>query len=268
MFDADTYRIVPGRSVDLYEIPTRDDGGLDKKEGKDRQKELSERLVTLQEVLYASRARGLLVVFQAMHVGGKDSTTRRVFRMLDPAGVYVANFKTPSEDEREHDFLWRIHGQVPRRGLITIFNRSHYEDVVAVRVRRLQPPEVWQARFEHINAFERLLASEGIITLKFFLHVSKDYQRKRLQRRLDRPDKRWKFKLGDLRDREQWDQFMLAYGDAIQRCSTDEAPWYVVPAERRWFRDLVVTQAVVNKLESLELDYPQPNFDPDRIEIP
>jgi PPK2 family polyphosphate:nucleotide phosphotransferase len=239
-----------------------------KKEGKKAVKKLSKRLIDLQELLYARQARGLLVIFQAMDAGGKDSTTRRAFRKLNPAGVRVKSFKSPSNREKLHDFLWRIHQHTPRRGYIAIFNRSQYEDVVVVRVRQLAPPEVWQRRFDHINAFEQLLTEEGTIVLKFFLHISKGYQEERLQRRLDRPDKRWKFDPDDLDDRCRWDQFMQAYSEAIERCSTDAAPWYVVPAERRWFRDLVVMQTVVDRLESLRMSYPEPDYDPGRIEIP
>ncbi|MFO7901030.1 MAG: polyphosphate kinase 2 family protein [Pirellulaceae bacterium] len=268
MLDTKPYRVAPGSAVDLRERSTRDDGGFGKKEGKKAVKKLSKRLIELQELLYARQARGLLVIFQAMDAGGKDSTTRRVFRKLNPAGVRVKSFKSPSQRERLHDFLWRIHQHTPRRGYIAIFNRSQYEDVVAVRVRQLAPPEAWQGRFEHINAFERLLADGGTIVLKFFLHISKDYQKERLQRRLDRPDKHWKFDPGDLDDRRRWDQFTEAYSEAIQRCSTDHAPWYVVPAERRWFRDLVVMQTIVDKLQSLRMSYPEPDFNPATIEIP
>ncbi len=208
--DTRPYYIAPGSLVDLRKLPTRDDGGLDKKEGKDAVHELSKRLIDLQELLYARQSRGLLVVFQAMDAGGKDSTTRRVFRKLNPASVRGKSFKSPSQRERLHDFLWRIHQHAPRKGYIAVFNRSQYEDVVAVRVRGLQPPEVWQSRFEHINAFERLLVSEGTVVLKFYLHISKDYQKERLQRRLDRPDKHWKFDPGDLDDRQQWGDYMEA----------------------------------------------------------
>lgn len=267
MIDVRPYHIAPGSALDLCEKSTREDGGIKKKDGKKALKKLSKRLVDLQELLYARQERGLLVIFQAMDAGGKDSTTRHVFRKLDLAGVRVKSFKQPSRRERLHDFLWRIHMHAPRRGHIAIFNRSQYEDVVAVRVRQLQPPEAWQSRFEHINAFERLLADEGTIVLKFFLHISKQYQKERLQRRLQRTDKHWKFNPKDLDDRDRWDQFMQAYSEAIRRCSTAAAPWYVVPAERRWFRDLVVMQTVVDRLESLRMSYPEPDFDPAAIEI-
>jgi PPK2 family polyphosphate:nucleotide phosphotransferase len=265
--DIMSYRVAPGGSIDLRQWATREGGGLRKSEGKRRRKALRDRLVELQRLLYATRARAVLVIFQAMDAGGKDSTTRRVFRDLNPAAVRVKSFSSPTRRERLQDFLWRIHRHAPRRGHIGIFNRSHYEDVVTVRVKRLQPPEVWRCRYEHINAFERLLADEGTIVLKFFLHISEDYQRERLQRRLDRPDKRWKFDPADLEDRERWGKFMTAYSEAIQRCSTEAAPWYIVPAERKWFRDLVVTRAVVDRLEALDMHYPQPEFDAAAIRV-
>lgn len=267
MIDTEPYRISPGSLVDLTNISTREDGGFEKKKGKEAVHELTKHLVSLQELLYAQRKKSLLVIFQAMDAGGKDSTTRRVFRKLNPSSLRVKSFKSPSEREQLHDFLWRIHQHTPRKGHISIFNRSQYEDVVAVRVRELQSAAVWQGRFEHINAFERLLTSEDTIVLKFFLHISKSYQKERLQRRLDRPDKHWKFAPSDLDDREHWGDYMEAYSDTIERCSTENSPWYVVPAERRWYRDLVVLQTVVNALESLQMSYPKPDFDPNTIEI-
>lgn len=267
MIDTRPYRIAPGKRVDLCDFATHEDGGLSKKTGKEMVHELTKRLAVLQELLYAQRSKGLLVVFQAMDAGGKDSTIRRVFRLLDPSSMRVKSFKQPSQREQLHDFLWRIHQHAPRRGHISVFNRSHYEDVVAVRVRERQPQEVWQKRFEHINAFERLLSTEGTLILKFFLHISKDYQKQRLQRRLERPDKVWKFDPADINDRKYWDEYMHAYSEAIESCSTDNAPFYVVPAERRWYRDLIVLQTVVDALDSLQMTYPEPKFDPADIEL-
>jgi PPK2 family polyphosphate:nucleotide phosphotransferase len=267
MIDTEPYRISPKSIIDLRNISTRENGGLQKKQGKKAVHELTKRLVSLQELLYAQRKKSLLVIFQAMDAGGKDSTTRRVFRQLNPSSVRVKSFKTPSEREQLQDFLWRIHQHAPRKGYISIFNRSQYEDVVAVRVRELQSPAIWQGRFEHINAFEQLLTSEGTIVLKFFLHISKRYQKERLQRRLDRPDKHWKFSPSDLDDRERWDDYMAAYSETIEKCTSQNAPWYVVPSERRWYRDLLVLQTVVNALESLHMSYPKPDFDPSTIEI-
>ena len=268
MIDTNTYQIGPGSIVNLYDIATRDNGGLEKKDGKKAVHELIKRLVKLQELLYAQQTKSLLVIFQAMDAGGKDSTTRRVFHKVNPSAMRVKSFKSPSQREQSQDFLWRIHQHVPQKGHIGVFNRSHYEDVVAVRVRNIHPKQVWQNRFEHINAFERLLTDEGTIVLKFFLHISKDYQKKRLQRRLDRPDKHWKFDPSDLQDRKRWNDFMQAYGETIERCSSKNAPWHVVPAERRWYRDLIVLQTIVENLESLAMTFPEPNFEPSSIEIP
>ncbi len=267
-FNTSDYRIEPGTQVDLDARASRDDGGLDKDEGKDRFKALRKRLVELQELLYAEDKHSLLVVFQAMDAGGKDSTIRHVFGRVNPQGCRVASFKSPSTLEGAHDFLWRIHDQVPKRGMIRVFNRSHYEDVLIVRVKGFVPESVWSRRYEHINNFEKLLADEGTHILKFYLHISKDYQRERLQRRLDRPDKHWKFNPDDLSERQRWDAYRVAFEDAIGRCATGHAPWYVVPSERRWFRDLLVAQVIVDKLESLDMRYPEPTFDPEEIEIP
>lgn len=267
MIDIEPHHISPGGLIDLHDISTRENGGLKKKEGKKAIHKLSKRLVTLQELLYAQKKNSLLVIFQAMDAGGKDSTTRRVFSKLDPSGIKVKSFKKPTEREQRQDFLWRIHHHTPRKGHISVFNRSQYEDVVAARVREIQPPAIWQGRFEHINAFERLLTSEGTVVLKFFLHISKDYQNERLQRRLDRPDKHWKFAPSDLKDRERWSDYMQAYSETIERCSTNDAPWYVVPAERRWYRDLIVLQTIVNALDSLQMSYPKADFDASTIEI-
>ncbi len=267
MIDTEPHCIAPGTLIDLPNISTRENGGLRKKEAKKAIHKLSKRLVTLQELLYAQKKNSLLVIFQAMDAGGKDSTTRRVFSPLDPSGMKVKSFKKPTQREQLQDFLWRIHHHAPRKGHISIFNRSQYEDVVAARVRGIQSAAIWQGRFEYINNFERLLTSEGTVVLKFFLHISKDYQKNRLQRRLDRPDKHWKFEPSDLKDREHWDDYMQAYGESIGRCSTHHAPWYVVPAERRWYRDLIVLQTIVNALESLQMSYPKADFDASAIEI-
>jgi PPK2 family polyphosphate:nucleotide phosphotransferase len=178
------------------------------------------------------------------------------------------SFKAPNDVELGHDFLWRIHQNTPRRGHITVFNRSHYEDVLIVRVKQLVPEKRWQARYDHINAFEELLHDEGTVVLKFFLHISKDYQKDRLQRRLERPDKRWKFNPTDLVERARWADYQQAYADALSRCSTRHAPWYVVPAEKRWFRNLLVLRVIVDTLEDLKMAYPKVDFDPGRIVIP
>lgn len=253
--------------VNLASLPTRADGGLEKEAGKRERAQLLERLSELQELLYAGREHALLVVLQAMDAAGKDSTTRRVFGTLNPRGCRVASFKAPSDEELAHDFLWRVHAHTPPRGSIAIFNRSHYEDVLVVRVRNLVPEERWRRRYDHIVAFERLLADEGTIVLKFYLHIGPDYQKERFERRLRRPDKHWKFNPKDLDDRALWTDYRAAYEEALERTSADHAPWYVIPAERRWYRDVLIARTVVRHLEALDMGYPKPDFDPDAIEI-
>jgi PPK2 family polyphosphate:nucleotide phosphotransferase len=239
-----------------------------KKAAKKQLKDNRKRMRELQEILYAEHKHALLIVFQAMDAGGKDSTIRHVMEGINPQGVTVSSFKVPTPEELDHDFLWRIHRRTPRRGMIGIFNRSHYEDVLVVRVNELVPKDVWQARYDHINAFERLLADSGVTILKFFLHISKDEQKERFQDRLDRPDKHWKFSHGDLDVRQQWDQYMAAYEDAITRCNTSWAPWHIVPADKKWYRNLVVSSVIVETLEKLDLQYPEPEPGLDEVVIP
>lgn len=219
---------------------------------------LNDRLEALQELLYAQGRHRVLVVLQAMDTGGKDGVIRKVFEGVNPTGVRVASFKVPSAAELAHDYLWRVHPQVPGDGELVIFNRSHYEDVLVVRVHGLVPEERWRRRYEQIAAFERLLAEEGTLVLKFFLNISKDEQRRRLQARLEDPEKRWKFSLGDLKERERWDAYMAAYEDAIRRCASEHAPWFVIPADRKWYRDLVICRILVAELEGLGMRYPAP----------
>jgi len=263
----DDYRITPAANVDLSAIPTAYDGPITRDAAEREFKALRKRLSKLQESLYAEGKRSLLVVFQAMDAAGKDSTVRKVIGPLNPAGVRVTSFKAPSAEELEHDFLWRIHQHAPRHGYIGVFNRSHYEDVLIVRVKNLVPKRVWSKRYDHINAFEQCLADEGTVIRKFFLHISKGYQKQRLQRRLDRSDKHWKFNVGDLAERARWDDYQAAYADALTRCSTPAAPWYVVPAERRWFRNLLVARVLVETLEAMDPKPPKPDFDPDTVTI-
>lgn len=259
--DLGRYRVVPGQPARLADRPTREDGGWDKSEGKDHVHTLSKQLKDLQKRLYAEGEQALLLVLQAVDAAGKNSTVRRVLGPLNPQGVRVWNFRAPTEREADHDFLWRIHQRAPGAGYIGVFNRSHYEDVITVRVRELAPPETVEQRYTHINAFERLLHDEGTRVVKVMLHVSKDYQRERLRRRLKRPDKHWKFDPGDLDDRALWDDYQESYEAALMRCSTQFAPWYVVPAERRWFRDLVISQLLIETLEEMDPQYPPPSFD-------
>lgn len=265
--DLDRYRISPGDAADLTHRASDDDGGWNRGDAEDRLKDNLERLEELQEILYAQQKFALLVVFQAMDTGGKDSTIRKVFGPLNPQGVRVWNFRAPSAIERNHDYLWRVHHRAPARGYIGVFNRSHYEDVLIVRVKNLVEESVWSKRYGHINDFERLLTNEGTTVIKFHLHISKDYQKQRLQRRLDRPDKHWKFNPDDLTERDRWHDYQAAYEEALTRCSTEHAPWYVIPAEHRWYRNLLISRAVTETLDALPLAYPGPTFDPSKISI-
>ncbi|HEX6841492.1 MAG TPA: PPK2 family polyphosphate kinase, partial [Stellaceae bacterium] len=216
-----------------------------------------EALDRLQEVLYAEAKHALLVVLQAMDAGGKDGTVRGVFGQLSPMGVTAHSFKKPTEHELAHDFLWRIHQQVPPRRMIGIFNRSHYEDVLIVRVHKLVPAAEIEQRYDAINAFEKLLAENGTTIVKFFLHISKKEQTRRLQARLDDPTKHWKFNADDLAERKRWDEYVTAYEIALTRCSTQYAPWFIVPADRKWYRDAVIARIVRLTLEGLDLAYPR-----------
>jgi len=226
------------------------------------------RLRELQEVQWAEGKHALLIVLQAMDAGGKDGTIKQVMRGVNPQGCQVTSFKVPTDEEREHDFLWRIHKAAPRRGYIGIFNRSHYEDVLVVRVHNLVPAPIWQQRYEQINHFEKLLADSGTTILKFFLYTSKEEQKKRFEARLQDPRKNWKFSIKDVQERDHWDEYMRAYEDALSRCSLPWAPWYVIPANHKWYRNLVISQIVVEALEKLDMRFPPPLSDADKIVIP
>jgi len=254
----DRYRIAPGGPAGLASRDTRDTSAFDgdKKAGKDRLRELARELERLQELMYAEGRRRLLVVLQAMDTGGKDGTIRHVFEGVNPQGVDVASFKKPSAAELSRDYLWRVHQRVPVDGEIMIFNRSHYEDVLVVRVHSLVPADRWSRRFDHINAFEKMLADEGTAIIKFFLHISREEQAERLQSRLDEPEKHWKFSRADLTERALWNDYVAAYEDAITRTSTEWAPWYVVPADRKWYRNLVVASVLVDTLRGFDMSYP------------
>lgn len=258
--NSEIYRVAPGTTVRLDEHDPRDNAlcAEGKEEGKRRLGELNRRLEVLQETLYAEGRRKVLIVLQAMDTGGKDGTIRSVFDGTNPQGVEVASFKKPTAEELAHDYLWRVHRHTPGSGRMTIFNRSHYEDVLVVRVHGLVPSPVWQRRYDHIREFERRLADEGTTILKFFLHISKQEQKERLQSRLDEPRKHWKFSRADLEERRHWDEYQIAYADALSRTSTEWAPWYVVPADRKWYRNLVISHLIVAALERLDLRYPAP----------
>ncbi len=255
------YRVEPGTSVNLDDWDPGDTGSAEKDSGKDALKELNGRLEELQELLYAEGKHKVLVVLQATDTGGKDGTIRHVFDGTNPQGVKVTSFKKPTPEEMDHDYLWRIHAHTPGNGEIAIFNRSHYEDVLVVRVHGLVPEERWSKRYGHINTFEKMLADEGTTIVKFFLNISKSEQAERLQARLDDPTKHWKFSLGDLDERKRWDDYRAAFEEMLSRTSTDEAPWYVVPADRKWYRNLVVATVLVKTLEGLAMSYPEPEDD-------
>lgn len=240
--------------IDLTQIDPSDTDGVKREDAEIEA--LHDKMSDLQERLYAEGKQSLLIILQAMDAGGKDGTIKKVFAGLNPQGVHVTSFKSPTAAELGHDFLWRVHPHVPAKGYIGIFNRSHYEDVLIVRVNELAPREVWEARYDHINAFESLLVTSGTRILKFFLHISKDEQRERLQKRLDDPEKRWKFSLGDLPVRERWDDYMAAYSDALTRCNTDDAPWHVIPADKKWYRDYVIARTIIHTLEKMNPQFP------------
>lgn len=262
-------QIPAGTDLDLNHVPTRDETvhPVSKEEGKEKLDGLLDELDELQTRFYAEGKHRLLIVFQAMDTGGKDVTIRKVFNPVDPQGIRVASFKRPSSIELAHDYLWRVHPHVPSNGQISIFNRSHYEDIVAVRVRQIFPESRWSKRYDHIVAFEKMLADEGTTILKFFLHISKEEQKERLQARLDEPDKNWKFNHGDLDDRKRWPNFIQAYSDVIGRTSTEQNPWFVIPADRKWYRNLLVAEIVVNTLKSLDMKYPDVDYDPAEVVI-
>lgn len=232
-----------------------------KKAGEDKVAELNAELEVLQELLFAEHKHKILVVLQGMDTAGKDGVIRKVFEGVNPQGVKVASFKVPTSEELDRDYLWRVHKQVPGKGELVIFNRSHYEDVLVVRVHGLVPEEVWSKRYDQINEFERLLAQEGTTILKFFLHISKDEQKERLQARLDDPQKHWKFNVGDLKERALWKDYQNAYEDVLSKTSTAWAPWLIVPANRKWYRDLVISQVLVDTLKDLKMEYPIPKED-------
>ncbi len=262
------YLVVPGEKFHLKDRLTNDTGPFaDKSAGKAASEENGNLLHELQERLYAQAKHALLVVLQATDTGGKDGTISSVFGAVNPQGCSVASFKAPTPPELAHDYLWRIHQAVPPKGMIGIFNRSHYESVLVERVKNLVPKEVWSRRYKHINDFERMLADEGVTIVKFFLHVSKERQKCRLEARLADPEKHWKFNPGDLKERERWDDYQHAFEDALRECSTKHAPWYVVPADKKWFRNWVVSDVLVRTLKGLKMHYPPAAPGLDRIVI-
>jgi PPK2 family polyphosphate:nucleotide phosphotransferase len=254
----ENHRIKPGQKVHLEDYSPDDHGEWQgkKEQGLVRLTELRQELDQLQGLLYAEHKHKLLVVLQAMDTAGKDGTIRSVFEGVNPQGVRVASFKVPSPAELDHDYLWRIHPEAPAKGEVVVFNRSHYEQVLVVRVHQLEPEEAWSRHYAQINDFERMLSEEGATILKFFLHISKDEQKKRLLERIDDPAKHWKFSSSDLPERKLWADYMKAYGEALSQTSKEFAPWYVVPANANWYRNLVVASVIVAALKKLDMQYP------------
>jgi PPK2 family polyphosphate:nucleotide phosphotransferase len=226
-----------------------------------------EKLAKLQYLLYAENKHAILVVLQALDAGGKDGTIRTVMGPMNPQSCKVTSFKRPTDEELAHDFLWRIHRFVPRKGEVCIFNRSHYEDVLIVRVHNLVPKSLWSARYEQINNFEKMLVENGIHVIKFFLHISRQEQRKRLKERLDDPTKHWKVDPADFKETKFWDEYTKAYEDVLTRCSTKYAPWYVIPANKKWFRNLAVAEIMVEKLSGLKMKLPKPRYDISKLRV-
>ena len=257
----------PGQTVDLSAIDTRATGEYSKAEAKARSKALTKRIAKMQRTLFAQRKQALLLVFQATDTGGKDGAIRHLLTGVNPQGVRVQGYGVPTPLEAAHDFLWRVHIHAPAHGFIGVWNRSHYEEVLVVRVHNLVPEAVWQARYEAINNFEQMLTQSGTTILKFYLHISKEEQKERLQDRLDEPDKNWKFNPSDLKERKSWNKYQKAYEDMIDRCSTEWAPWNIVPADRKWARDVAIAQKVCDTLEAMNPQPPIADFDASQIVI-
>jgi len=257
----------PGTKIRLAEIDPAAEPTSSKSKAERRTNKLRDRLSELQQAFYAEHRRSLLIVIQAMDTGGKDGAIKKICSGLDPNGVHLTNFKYPSAEEWDHDFLWRIHHATPRKGVIGIWNRSHYEDVLVPRVHKQISEDVWRERCEDINGFERLLKRNGVTLLKFFLHISKDEQKERLEARLKDPAKLWKFNPGDLKERALWEEYQLAYEAVINQCSTKHAPWHIVPANRKWARNLGMLHVIVAAMERLDPQYPSGDFDPKTIVI-
>jgi PPK2 family polyphosphate:nucleotide phosphotransferase len=263
------YRVQPGKPISLATLNPNASEHYKKKKHVEQELEVQrKRLQNLQDRLYAEDQRSLLIVLQAMDTGGKDGTIKHVFGGLNPQGCQVWSFKKPSDDELAHDFLWRYHQRTPQRGMISIFNRSHYEDVLVVRVKQLVPEDVWRKRYHLINEFEHMLTLNHISVLKFYLHISKDEQKRRLESRLTDPNKHWKFSSNDLKERVFWDDYQVAFEDMINNCSTAYAPWYVIPANNKWYRNLVVARTIADTLEAMNPQYPAAEQGLENIIVP
>jgi PPK2 family polyphosphate:nucleotide phosphotransferase len=262
------FLVPPGASVKLSDYDPDDTAGVsDKQEAEDKLAKLRKQLSGLQLVLYAEHKHALLVVLQALDAGGKDGTIRHIFTGVNPQGCDVTAFKVPTPEEADHDFLWRIHKAVPPVGMIGIFNRSHYESVLVERVHNLVPQDVWKKRYGQINSFEEMLSANRIHILKFFLHISKDEQKRRIESRIHDKAKNWKMSMSDLKERERWDNYQAAFAEAISKCSTSYAPWYIVPANKKWFRNVLISRVIVDCLKGLNMQLPKGEFDPDQVAV-
>ncbi|HVY81136.1 MAG TPA: polyphosphate kinase 2 family protein [Steroidobacteraceae bacterium] len=260
-------RVKPGERVRLDDANADRTHGWKKSDAEAVLEDMRRLLEDLQSKLYADGRFAMLVVLQATDGGGKDSTIKNVITAFNPQGCTVTSFKVPSSEELRHDYLWRIHKNVPPRGEIGVFNRSHYEEVLVVRVDELVPQEVWKQRYEQINQFESMLVANNVTIVKFFLQISKDEQQKRLQDRLDDPTKQWKFNIDDIEKRKKWDEYQRAYEDALSLCSTRHAPWYIIPANHKWFRNLAISQILAAELARLPLRYPRLKIDPAKVRV-
>jgi PPK2 family polyphosphate:nucleotide phosphotransferase len=260
------FRVEPGSRIDLDAIDADfKPGGLSREDAEKEFRRLTSQLRDLQHLMYAEDKRSLLVVLQGRDAAGKDGTIRHVFGPMNPQGTRVTSFKVPSREEAAHDFLWRCHKVAPRRGTVAIFNRSHYEEVLVVRVHGLVPENVWSKNYDHINAFERLLTDNRTLVLKFFLHIDRDEQLERFKKRIDNPTKNWKISEADYTERPHWDAYTEAYEEALSRCSSDIAPWFVIPANRKWARDLAIADIVAEEMRDLDMKFPAPGVDMDEI---
>jgi PPK2 family polyphosphate:nucleotide phosphotransferase len=258
---SEMFQVAAGTKLDLTKIDPDFTNDEDKVTAEDRLKKYSDTLYDLQYLLFAEGNQSVLIVLQGMDAAGKDGTITHVIGSMNPQGTRVAGFRVPSPEELAHDFLWRVEKQVPAKGEVVIFNRSHYEDVLIVRVHNMVPEEIWSKRYDLINSFEKNLAADATHVLKFFLHISKEEELKRYKDRLEDPTRQWKISEADYTEREFWNQYMRAFEDALSKTSTPHAPWYVIPSNHKWFRDLVISKIVIEKLESLGMKFPQPQVD-------
>lgn len=261
----DKYLVKPNKQVDIHDFSPVDSSEFDgtKTDGQELLLTLNKELEHYQEMLWAERKRRMLIILAGVDTSGKDGTIRSVFNAVNPQGVNVAHFDVPTKIEMSRDYLWRIHRKVPADGEICIFNRSHYEEVLVVRVNKLKPKEIWSKRFRHIVEFERMLFDEGTVILKFLLNISKDEQKRRIEKRMINPDKKWKFDPADIEAREKWEEYMEAFNDVLNKTSTDFAPWYIIPSDKKWYRNIIISKIIVDKLKSMDIKYPKPKHDPD-----